>query len=96
MIDNAENLNLYSSNALLKSLEEPSMNTFFFIINNSFSRVQDTIKSRCVEYKFHFNAIEKKNIFNKIVQNYEFDFKEHNLDKKPIKNMETKKRMCKN
>ena len=81
LLDNAEYLNQNSSNALLKSLEEPSINTFFFIINNSFSRVPDTIKSRCVEYKFHFNAIEKKNIFNKIVQNYEFDFKEHNLDK---------------
>ena len=60
LIDNAEFLNQNSSNALLKSLEEPTMNTFFFIINNSFSRVPDTIKSRCVEYKFHFNAIEKK------------------------------------
>ena len=31
-IDNAEFLNVNSSNALLKSLEEPSSNTFFFII----------------------------------------------------------------
>ena len=34
-IDNAEFLNVNSSNALLKSLEEPSSNTFFFIIHNS-------------------------------------------------------------
>ena len=31
MIDNAENLNLNASNALLKSLEEPPKNTFFFL-----------------------------------------------------------------
>ena len=31
MIDNAENLNLNSSNALLKSLEEPPHNTFFLL-----------------------------------------------------------------
>ena len=30
MIDNAENLNLNSSNALLKPIEEPLNNTFFF------------------------------------------------------------------
>ena len=30
MIDNAEYLNLNSSNALLKSIEEPQDNTFFF------------------------------------------------------------------
>ena len=35
MIDNAENLNLNSSNALLKAIEEPQDNTFFFIIHNS-------------------------------------------------------------
>ena len=29
MIDNAENMNLYSSNALLKAIEEPNKNTFF-------------------------------------------------------------------
>jgi len=33
MIDNIENFNLNSANALLKSLEEPRNNTFFFIIN---------------------------------------------------------------
>ena len=35
VFDNVENLNLNSSNALLKTLEEPGDNTFFFIINNN-------------------------------------------------------------
>jgi len=34
MIDNAEYLNINSSNALLKVLEEHNANTFFFIIHN--------------------------------------------------------------
>ena len=70
LIDNAEYLNLNASNALLKSLEEPSKNTFFFIINNTSSKISDTIKSRCVEYKFHFTISEKKKIFNEIIQNH--------------------------
>ena len=62
-IDNAEYLNLNSSNSLLKSLEEPSRNTFFFIIYNDASSIIDTIKSRCIQFKFHFIFIEKKRIF---------------------------------
>ena len=71
LLDNAELLNINSSNALLKSLEEPSKNTFFFIINNSVSKVPDTIRSRCFEYRFCFNTLEKKNIFNKIIEDYQ-------------------------
>lgn len=80
LIDNAEFLNINSSNALLKSLEEPSSNTFFFIIHNSSSKILDTIKSRCVEYKFHFNNLQKKNIFNKISQNYQINIHNDILD----------------
>ena len=47
LIDNAENLNLNSSNALLKAIEEPQNNTFFFIIQNNASKILDTVKSRC-------------------------------------------------
>ena len=54
MIDNAENLNLNSSNALLKSLEEPPKNTFFFVIHNSACKIHNTVKSRCVEFKVFF------------------------------------------
>ena len=63
MIDNAENLNLNSSNALLKVLEEPNDNTFFFIIHNNANTILNTIKSRCMEFKFFFNHSEKKKNF---------------------------------
>ena len=78
MIDNAEYLNINSSNALLKALEEPSNNTFFFIIHNSSSKILNTIKSRCIEFVISFNIEEKKNILRNIIQQYELDF---NLEK---------------
>ena len=74
MIDNAENLNLNSSNALLKAIEEPKDNTFFFIINNSASNIFDTIKSRCLEFKFFLSISEKKTIFSNIIKQYKKEF----------------------
>ena len=73
LIDNAEYLNVNSSNALLKALEEPNKNTFFFIIHNSSSRIIDTIKSRCLEFKFFFNFDEKKNILKNMMNQYQIN-----------------------
>ena len=61
-IDNAEYLNVSSTNALIKALEEPSDSTFFFIIHNSAEQIFDTIKSRSVEFKLFFNLSERKSI----------------------------------
>ena len=80
-IDNAEFLNVNSSNALLKSLEEPSSNTFFFIIHNDASRIRETIKSRCIQFKFHLNIDRKKKIFKKVAQDYQLNFNYNDLDK---------------
>ena len=80
-IDNAEFLNVNSSNALLKSLEEPSSNTFFFIIHNDAYGIKETIKSRCIQFKFHLNIDEKKNIFKKVAQDYQLNFNYNDLDK---------------
>ena len=70
LIDNAEYLNINSSNAILKSLEEPKDNTFFFIINDSANSVPETIKSRCVEFKIFLNSLEKKEIFYHLAKQY--------------------------
>ena len=70
MIDNAEYLNINSSNALLKVLEEHNNNTFFFIIHNSLNRILDTIKSRCIQFRFFFTLSEKKNILRNIIKEY--------------------------
>ena len=73
MINNAENLNLNSSNALLKAIEEPSKNTFFFIIHNNSFKILDTIKSRCTQFKFFFTIQEKKNIFKNLIIPYKHE-----------------------
>lgn len=80
MIDNAEYLNRYSSNALLKALEEPSNNTFFFIIHNSSFKILDTIKSRCVEFKFFLNTSQKRKILENVIKDYKKDFNIENMN----------------
>lgn len=80
LIDNSEKLNISSSNALLKAIEEPSKNTHFFIINNDSHKLLNTIKSRCINFNINFSFLEKKNIFNKIVKDKEFSFTESDLN----------------
>ncbi len=80
MIDNAEFLNKHSSNSLLKVLEEPNDNTFFFIIHDSSSPLQKTIKSRCVEFKFFLNTLDKKNILLNLRNDYNKNFDINLLD----------------
>ena len=80
LLDNAEYLNINSSNALLKAIEEPSKDTYFFIINNDSQKIMNTIKSRCIDFVISFNFLEKKNIFNKISQTYSLNFTESDLD----------------
>jgi len=80
LLDNAESLNINSSNALLKSLEEPSVNTYFFIIYNNSSYLSNTLKSRCVEFKFNFSPIEKKKILKKLLSLYEIKTNIENID----------------
>ena len=66
VIDDAEYLNVNSSNALLKSLEEPNYNVYFFLIFNSEMNILDTIKSRCIDYKIDLDL----NSIKLIVNNY--------------------------
>ena len=70
LIDSAEYLNKYSSNALLKAIEEANYKTFFLIINSNSYKILNTIKSRCIEFKFFFNLSEKKKILSLILQDY--------------------------
>ena len=49
VIDSADDMNLNSSNALLKILEEPKLNMYFFLISHQPSSLLSTIKSRCLK-----------------------------------------------
>ncbi len=70
MIDNIENLNKNSSNALLKCLEEHTNNTFFLLVYDDTKKLLSTIKSRCVEFKIYLKNDEKYSIFEKLTQQY--------------------------
>jgi DNA polymerase III subunit delta' len=67
LIDNVEDLNKNSLNALLKVVEEPHENVFFILINDSNRKIQDTLKSRCLLFKKHFSFTEAIAITNKIL-----------------------------
>ena len=67
LIDNAENLNLNSSNALLKITEEPNDNVFFILIFDNSKKILETVKSRCLKYNFALSFNECVKITNKII-----------------------------
>ncbi len=79
IIDNSESLNLTSSNALLKEIEEPSQNTFFFIIHNSTFKLLDTIKSRSNEFKINFSYSQKIDILKKMSSQYKISLDSEKL-----------------
>jgi len=75
LIDNAENLNLNSINALLKIVEEPNENIIFIIIFDNNKQILSTLKSRCLKFNLFLtfdksidtvNTIIKKNVYNLI------------------------------
>ena len=69
LIDNVENLNLNSSNALLKIIEEPNDNVFFILIFDNGKKVLDTVKSRCLKFNFTLSSSECIDIANTIIKN---------------------------
>ena len=73
IIDDAEALNINSSNALLKNLEEPNENVYFILIYNSEKFLFDTIKSRCIEYKIKISYENTKIIVNNYFNNNIFE-----------------------
>lgn len=52
IIEQAEKMNREASNALLKTLEEPSKTTILILITSDSSRVLETVRSRCQVMKF--------------------------------------------
>ncbi len=73
LIDNVESLNLNAANALLKCLEEQTQNTFFILVQNNSDEIIDTIKSRCIEFKFFLSEVNKKKVISCL-------FEQHNID----------------
>lgn len=54
LIDAIDDLNINASNALLKILEDPPEKTIFFLISHRPYTILKTIKSRCIQLRFHY------------------------------------------
>ena len=67
IIDNLENLNTNSNNALLKILEEPNEKIFFLLIHNNNKKILDTLKSRCLAYRINLTFDDSIYITNKLI-----------------------------
>ena len=79
LIDNIENLNKNSVNALLKVIEEPNKNIFFILINNNEKKILPTLKSRCLIFKINFTFKESIEVSNQILGENMFDLVNHDL-----------------
>jgi len=79
LIDNVENLNKNSVNALLKIIEEPNENIFFILINNSEKNILPTLKSRCLTFKINLTFSETLNISNSILEKNVLEFINYDL-----------------
>ena len=66
LIDNIEFLNVNSVNALLKTLEEPSSNTYYILIHNN-KKVLSTLLSRCVNFKISLSNSENMKVANHLL-----------------------------
>ena len=66
LIDNIEFLNKNSINALLKTLEEPSLDIHFILIHSN-KRILSTLLSRCINYKICLTSKENFDIADKLL-----------------------------
>ena len=67
LIDNIENLNKNSVNALLKIIEEPNNGIFFILINNNEKKILPTLKSRCLTFKINLTFEQSINTVNQLL-----------------------------
>ena len=79
LIDNVENLNVNSTNALLKIIEEPNEGLFFILINNNEKYILPTLKSRCLTFKINFTFNETINVTNLLVKKNIFEIMNNDL-----------------
>ncbi len=71
LIHNAERLTIEASNALLKTLEEPSKGSLIILTTSAPERLLGTIRSRC--QSVHFFSLDNKLIQKQLTENYGCD-----------------------
>ena len=78
ILDDVELFNHNSLNALLKSIEEPTKNNYYLLINNKTKPLLNTIKSRSLEIKIILDKKETDQIIELLIRNFNLNLK---LDK---------------
>ena len=73
LIDNVENLNINSLNALLKIIEEPNKNVFFILVHDDSKKILKTLKSRCLPFKINLTFDQSINIVNHLLDKNIFE-----------------------
>ena len=73
IIDEIEFLNTSSVNALLKTLEEPSANNFFILINNQQTDLIETISSRCLKNNIFLSSNQKNEVIKYLIEDREIE-----------------------
>tara|TARA_B100001250_G_C19717430_1_gene752185 strand:+ start:55 stop:990 length:936 start_codon:yes stop_codon:yes gene_type:complete len=69
LIDNIENLNPNSINALLKIVEEPNEKVLFLLIHDNKKKIINTLTSRCIKFNLFLNNEIKNEIIEKLLNN---------------------------
>ena len=80
IIDEIEFLSISSVNALLKTLEEPSKNNYFILIDNQQTDLIETISSRCLKSNIYLNSNQRKKIINYFNENKKITLPLDNVD----------------
>jgi len=73
IFDDVELMNNNCANALLKIIEEPSINNFFVLINNNQTKLLETIASRCLINKIFINNSERIKTIEYLINFYNLE-----------------------
>ena len=68
IFDDVELLNKSTTNALLKIIEEPSINNRFILINNKKKKIIETVYSRTLEFKISLSNQKRIDIINSLIK----------------------------
>ncbi len=69
ILNNVQNLTLESSNALLKTLEEPTKNSLLILTTSLPEKILDTIRSRC--QMIHFYSCQLRELEKKVIVDHQ-------------------------
>ena len=73
ILDNVEEFNINSSNALLKIIEEPTENNYFILIDSQQAQLLQTIASRCFNINFYLDKAKRASIIENLIKSYNIE-----------------------